>query len=374
MTGSVAGNGHAGREAEVVVAGHVCVDLVPRLDSAPTVMPGQLSQVGPLSVRAGGCVANTGLDLAALGASVRLVADVGDDHLGSTLRGLLRHPNADASEIRVVAGDTSYSIVVQPPGGDRSLWHHVGVNEGFEAHRLHPDGAALLHLGYPTALPALYRAGGTRLRQVLADVREQGGATTSVDLATFEPGSPAAGEDWRLLLDRSLPLIDVFATSLDDMECVLGSVDRTGSGSLQLAHELIAGGAAAVLVKAGSGGLYLVTAGEERLRHAGRGLQPVARRWANQCLWAPSIDVDVVGTAGAGDAAVAGLLFGIARGLAPISALGVAAVAAAARVSGRGRLSSWSELSRRFGDGRVVEVPVPPRHGRMASERSGSTR
>lgn len=53
----------------ISVAGHFCVDLVPQLHSA-RVEPGQLIEVGPLDVRLGGCVANTGLALRDLGADV----------------------------------------------------------------------------------------------------------------------------------------------------------------------------------------------------------------------------------------------------------------------------------------------------------------
>lgn len=55
----------------VVIAGHVCVDFIPELPEASAVRPGELLEIGPLTVQAGGCVANTGGDLAALGADVR---------------------------------------------------------------------------------------------------------------------------------------------------------------------------------------------------------------------------------------------------------------------------------------------------------------
>ncbi len=71
----------------VVVAGHVCVDFIPQLPAAATTRPGELLEVGPLAVHAGGCVANTGGDLAELGADVDVVGDVGDDELGTLRRG-----------------------------------------------------------------------------------------------------------------------------------------------------------------------------------------------------------------------------------------------------------------------------------------------
>src|SRR5690348_2717080 len=116
-----------------LVAGHVCVDLVPGLSHVPQVRPGELAEVGPLAVRAGGCVANTGGDLAALGAPVQVVGDAGDDELGALLVGLLAARGVRTGQLRRVPGrSTSYSLVLQPPGRDRSFWHHVGANAGFD--------------------------------------------------------------------------------------------------------------------------------------------------------------------------------------------------------------------------------------------------
>jgi sugar/nucleoside kinase (ribokinase family) len=73
----------------VVVAGHICLDLAPALESPPAVEPGRLVAVGPLALSPGGCVSNTGLALAALGVPSQLVADVGTDELGRVLIELL---------------------------------------------------------------------------------------------------------------------------------------------------------------------------------------------------------------------------------------------------------------------------------------------
>src|SRR5258707_678594 len=105
----------------VLVAGHLCVDLVPRLTTLPRSTPGALEQVGPLVVSPGGCVANTGGALAALGTPVQVVADAGDDELGRTLLRLLAGQGVGTERIRLLPGrSTSYTIVVQPEGRDRS--------------------------------------------------------------------------------------------------------------------------------------------------------------------------------------------------------------------------------------------------------------
>ena len=59
-----------GAVKQIAVAGHLCVDLTPTLAGAPSVAPGQLVEVGGLTITLGGSVANTGRGLAALGADV----------------------------------------------------------------------------------------------------------------------------------------------------------------------------------------------------------------------------------------------------------------------------------------------------------------
>ena len=86
----------------VVVAGHVCVDFIPELPAVAGTGPGELLEVGPLAVHAGGCVANTGGDLAALGAAVDVVGDVGADELGTLLAALLRARGTRTDQLRLL--------------------------------------------------------------------------------------------------------------------------------------------------------------------------------------------------------------------------------------------------------------------------------
>src|SRR5215217_2904551 len=121
------------RMGSAVVAGHVCVDLIPELPAPPATAPGELMEVGPITMAPGGCVANTAAGLAALGSDVAAVGDAGDDELGATLVRMLAARGTRTDQIRLRRGcTTSYSVVVQPPGEDRSFWHHVGANAEFD--------------------------------------------------------------------------------------------------------------------------------------------------------------------------------------------------------------------------------------------------
>jgi sugar/nucleoside kinase (ribokinase family) len=310
-----------------VVAGHLCLDIVPELAAVPPSAPGDLTEIGPARLSAGGCVGNTGGDLAALGAPVTVVADVGDDALGTLLVGLLGERVASTSQVRRRPGaSTSYTIVLQPSGRDRAFWHHVGANAGFDGSAIVLDSAGLLHVGYPSVLPALSAGDGDPLVALLERAR-RAGVTTSLDLAVLDPAAPSL-VDWPRLLARVLPLVDVITPSAADVWSALG----TGPEALEdTAERLVALGAAVAMVTGGGEGLALRTAGLARLRAAGELLGPA---WADRADLAPALEVEVVTTRAAGDAATAGLLYGVLAGLDPGEALRLAAHTAAARVAG----------------------------------------
>ena len=314
-----------------IVAGHVCVDLIPQLEALPDIGPGELAEVGPLTAAPGGCVANTGGVLAALGAEVAVAGDAGDDELGALLTATLGARGLDTAQIRRRAGETtSYSVVLQAPGRDRSFWHHVGANARFDGASLDLEGIGLLHVGYPSLLPALTASGGEALAALLERARAQG-ATTSLDLAVIDPESAAARIDWRALLERLMPLVDIISPSIEDL--------RTGPGLdgelPELARALVDMGAAVALVTASADGLALCTGDAERLRRAGPLLARAAERWSGEALAIPAIEVEVVrSTLAAGDAASGGLLWGVLDGRGPHASLRLAAEVAAAQVSG----------------------------------------
>ena len=327
------------------VCGHICVDLIPALDGEPDLTPGRLTGAGPLSFRLGGSVANTGGDLIALGAPVTLVAEVGDDVLGASLHRVLVDRDGPGHQVIVVpGGSTSYSLVIQVPGRDRTFWHHVGVNQGVDGSRVDPGRADLLHLGYPQVLPAMLADGGAPLVDLIRRARAAD-VTTSLDFCVLDPASPAARFDWARLLTELLPWTDVFSPSSDDRAACTGRPVQAGrDGLLGAAAGLVAGGAAVAMVPGGAGGLAVRVAGAERLR-ASRVLRPVADDWAGFSIWLPALPVPVLATVGAGDAATAGLLYGLLAGLGPEQAATLAVAAAARLVRGDDRLVPYGDGS-----------------------------
>lgn len=320
--------------AEVVVAGHICLDIIPGFQSKEEMTPGALLYMGPAVVSTGGAVANTGLALHQLGVPVRLAGKVGDDFFGRGVREVLeRRGSGLGSGLRVdPASTTSYSVVISPPGTDRTFLHHQGANDHFTAADLPSDtlaGARLLHFGYPTLMRSLYADGGEQMVSIFRKAREQGLAT-SLDMSLPDPKSEAARVDWPAWLARVLPLVDIFLPSLDETRLMLGTDEEPA----ELAARLHGWGAGIVGLKMGARGLFC--------------------RWDNRDYHAPCFEVEVAGTTGSGDSTIAGFLAGWLRGLPPgevmemAVAVGACCCEAPDATSG---IQSWENTRRRISNG-----------------------
>ena len=315
-----------------VVAGLICVDLFPALDQPVDLQPGNLTEVGALSTRLGGCVANTGGTLAHLGIPVSLQGCVGDDWLGQVATDLARQIPAAEQLIEPRTGaTTSYSLVIEPPGTDRAFWHHPGANGCFDPATVDLTNARLVHVGYPPLLAACLEDGGAQLAGLFVRAL-RAGITTSIDLAVAG-SNMATGVNWDKWLAALGPVTSLVSPSRDDLVSMLDSAATLSAK--ELAWRLIADGFAVAMVTDGPRGLYLATADGARLLGAGKLLAAVASTWANTGMWLPAHPVTrIVTTNGAGDAATAGLLAALWHGLGPNLAAQAAAGVAAQHLTG----------------------------------------
>ncbi|MET3803229.1 sugar/nucleoside kinase (ribokinase family) [Nakamurella sp. UYEF19] len=329
--------GNASGVATVLVAGHLCLDVTPALPGEPSLRPGDLWTTGPLTLSPGGCVANTGAALLDLGVDVAVCADVGEDVGADTLTSLVRDLGFDVEGLRRTGGRTSYSIVLQPPGADRTFWHHVGANESFDGSAVAFAGEKLLHVGYPTLLPALVKDDGRPLVELLT-AAHRAGLVTSIDLAVVSEPTTGSHAFWRRVLAAALPEVDVITPSFDDLATGLGVLEigtATPESLLAAAAELVQTGAAIALVSGGAAGFGLATAGPARFAGAGPMVAELETSWHDVRMTAPAVRLaESATTNGAGDAATAGFLHGLIEGFSPAAAMEAAAAAAAARISG----------------------------------------
>ena len=360
---------------DAVVAGHLCLDIIPTLlGQNIEFRPGMLVEAGTAAIATGGAVANTGLALHRLGAKVRLIGKVGDDLFADAVRRSIAAQGAGLSDGLVTSpGEpTSYSIILSPPGADRMFLHAPGCNATFDENDIDYSavaGARMFHFGYPPLMQKTYANGGTALASLFRAAKATG-ATTSLDFSLPDRNGPAGAVDWKALLCRTLPFVDICAPSVDELLLMLRPLeyqrllDAAGQGSLvdfvppvlvsSLGEQLCEMGASVAVIKMGHRGLYLRTAGWTALSQMGRAAPADEAAWADRELWAPCFAVEVAGTTGSGDATLAGFLAGVLRGLPPedcaAAACGVGgcSVEAADALSG---VRSWDETRARMAAG-----------------------
>lgn len=320
----------------LIVAGHICLDLIPAFEGKPVdtladiLKPGTLVKMGPAVMATGGAVANTGLALQKLGYPVRLLGSTGADAFGEAIRGILRgiDPALESSMMVEEGGSTSYTVVISPPGLDRLFLHHTGTNDTFEVADIPGNrlaGGAILHFGYPTLMRRVFQDGGKGLRQ-LFDRARAAGLATSLDMSMPDPESEAGRVDWRAFLREVLPATDVFLPSYDELSFMLDGragldVDPDGKRLAEVSTWLLDAGTSVSVIKLGDQGLHLATARNgERLGWVDSlGGDPAV--WTGRELHSSCFRANVAGTTGAGDCTIAGFLGALAEGNAPEDAL-----------------------------------------------------
>jgi len=368
---------------EVVVAGHICLDVIPTFapDAGQPIRPGTLINVGPAQFSPGGTVANVGLALHRLGSIPRLIAKIGDDQFGTTLLGLLaEHDHQLSLGMRVTVGETtSYSVVINPPGIDRTFLHCPGANDRFSATDMiafNWEGVRHLHFGYPPLMARIAANNGSELRLLLADARQHG-VTTSLDMAWPDPASAAGQLDWAKILQHCLPEVDIFMPSVEELVFMLDKPHISEPWSYQqidtLAEQCLDFGTAIVAVKLGDQGLFVrSTSDSQRLAVAGAALAGNIYEWRGRQLLAPCFAATVSGTTGAGDATIAGFILALLVGLDPVNtmtsavAVGACSVESADATSG---IPAWEKVQARIATGWPrLPVPTPPVHWQWDSE------
>lgn len=320
----------------IQVAGHVCVDLTPRLTSTSLAAPGELAEVGAMGISIGGAVGNCGRVLAELGVDVSLAGSVGDDELGAMCLRMLRERHGDAVELSVVPDlGTSYSVVVELPDTDRSFWHHTGANDAFVG-ECAITAQQLLHYGYPSLTPAMCRGDGAPIVGLFTRARGHGVAT-SLDLAFVAANSGLRSLDWGALYRAVLPSCDVFCPSWDDIASSLGlAVDADHDEVERWADRFVAWGAGVVIITLGERGSYLRASTEDRLRLLASACGTDPRVWEDAATWRAASRIEhLVTTNGAGDTYKAAFLARLVQGAAPEECLMFASEVVARHIGGR---------------------------------------
>lgn len=349
---------------DVVVAGHICLDLIPKFKGELRLEPNQLTSLGKMSFATGGCVANVGLSLSKLGISTSLMAKLGDDLFGKTLIQILEDsaPQSTKSIITSKTDSTSYSVVISPPDFDRHFLHHEGANHSFSTKDVDLElvkEAKLFYFGYPPLMQQIYQDGGISLAKLFKTIKSFG-VTTAMDLSFPDPNSPAGQVDWLKFLELVLPHTDIFIPSLAEINYMLYGKQATDLNQdprfagIAPAQKLLNMGVALAGIKLGSDGLYLQTANKTRILAMGKAKPKDIADWTNRKFHSSIFKVEVKGTVGAGDTSYAGFIAALLKGLDLEAAMTLASAVGACSVEGNDAVSSvlsWNKTMARINNG-----------------------
>lgn len=342
---------------KIAVAGHLCLDIIPHIDHRFDMIPGRLYEIGAAKMATGGAVSNTGVACHLLGQPTTLVGKVGNDDFGRIILDILRQYHENLVQGMVVAPEavTSYTVVVNIPGIDRTFLHCCGANHHFDSHDIDPQrfhDAALFHFGYPPIMGRTYANQGEELVKIFQSVKAAG-ITTSLDMVMPDPDGPSGKADWDTILQRTLPHVDVFIPSADELLYMIQR-DKFGQGDnldpnelSDIARRLLDRGVAIAGLKLGSRGLYIRTATTQRLAKMGAATPDNIEQWANRELWFPVFEIPrFVGATGAGDTTIAGFLSAFLRNMSPVECGRIANAVGSCNVQTPDALSglkSWNE-------------------------------
>jgi sugar/nucleoside kinase (ribokinase family) len=366
----------ASRSIDVVVAGYLGVDLTPGFSSTRTAVsfcelfrPGKLIETEGLDVSLGGVVANTGLAMRKFGQRVELMGCVGTDALGDLAVARLAQAGVSRGIRRNHRLGTAYGLVIAPPGLDRLFLEDPGCNRSFTADDLDDEvisQSRLFHFGYPPLMESLWTNGGVELQKLFQRVRERGVAT-SLDMTLPDPESPAGKADWAAILAATLPLVDIFVPSIEEVLFMLDAAAyarfRASAGDQdmvevipkevfeEMGQRLLAMGVKVALIKAGHRGAFLRT-GDVSSINVRTALRLSPEQWNDRSLWVPPMPRDpkmIRNACGAGDCAVAAFLTAILKGDAPETAARYAMLAGRDNLYGQDAFSGlreWTEMVR----------------------------
>lgn len=324
------------KDIDIIAAGHLCLDLIPaftienKVDSVTEVLiPGKMINMDTCVVVGGGPVTNAGVSIKRLGPKVELIGKVGDDDFGKLVLRWYEEHEGHFEGIHMVPGEsTSYTIAICLPGIDRFYLHHCGANDTFGYDDVNfdlVDRAKTFLFGYPPWMKKLYQNTGRELIRILEEVKKRK-ATTVLDLSIPDIEGEAGQADWKAILENWIPLTDIMVPSAEEIffflqkDRFLEKKNRVGPHATvldymkvgeisQIAQQMLEMGTGMAIIKCGHRGLYVKTAGVDRLEKFGAARPADLENWAHRELWFPVYEQKkFIGALGSGDSAIAGFL------------------------------------------------------------------
>lgn len=326
---------------DIIVAGHICLDIIPKFGESKEktldkiLIPGKLVNVFEPVIATGGTVSNTGLVLFKLGAKVEFMAKVGDDLFGNAIIDIMKQKTGMSGKGMSKVKDefSSYTIVISPPGIDRVFLHSPGTNNTFGYNDINFNvvkKAKMFHLGYPPLMRKLYLNDGEELLRIYKKVKGHG-LITSLDFSLPDLDSESGRINWNKVLERVLPYVDICLPSIEEAcymvsRPIYRSVKQKAGGEdtvdyflpediALIADIFLKYGVKIVVLKCGHRGIYVRTQNKTVLNKMSYVKPEHKDNWSDRELWIPSYRVEKIASdTGSGDSAIAGFLAAFLRG------------------------------------------------------------
>ncbi len=289
------------RRRGLLAGGNWIVDRVKLIDVYP--QPEQLANITDEYTGTGGGPYNVLLDLAQAGATFPLAAAglVGKDANGAAILADCKRRKIDTRYLRQTNKSfTSYTdVMTERATGRRTFFHARGTNALWTGADLNfkKTKARIFHLGYLLLLDALDvpdEKFGTRAGRLLAAAQEAG-LKTSLDVVSED------GDRFTSLVRPALQHVDYCILNEIEAGRTAGFKVRTPEGRLD-----------PVALRHAAGALLQLGVSELVVIHFPEGA--LARNRRGEDVWQPALKLPakyIAGTAGAGDAFCAGVLWGL---------------------------------------------------------------
>lgn len=290
-----------GAHPDVVCVASFNADLVSHVRRP--IARGETLMASAFSTSPGGKGSNAAVAAARQGASVALIARIGDDDFGRMAMKLWQAEGIATGHVEQVSGQgTGVAQILVYEGGDNSIAVYPGAGAGLGARHALAAGSLL---GQCRVVMASCEVPLEATLQAF-ELARQAGAITLLNPAPARP-----------LPDELLALVDVLTPNESELFSLAGALPDGAEGDA--AAQLLGRGVRSVLVTLGAAGCRLYVAGREPVSVAGRSMR-------------------VSDTIGAGDTFTGALAAALARGETLESAMGWANAAAALSVTRHGAI------------------------------------
>lgn len=289
---------------KITFCGNMIVDANKLMDIYPSL--GMLSKIRTESYSVGGSACNTSIDLKAIDneIAVSVIGRIGNDDKGKFILKEYKRFHIDTSKVIIdTEHATSYTDCMVDAQGRRTFFQYGGANDYFNLEDIHIESldCDILHIGYLLLLPQFDEKNdkyGTNLAEFLCKVRRKG-IKTSIDVVSEE------GNRFQEVVIPSLKYCDYVVINEIESGRITGIEPRDHFGNL-IKENLIQ-----IIEK-----LFKLGVQDTVIIHSPE--MGIIKRKENNIKIIPSFVVDksrIVSSVGAGDAFLAGALYGLLNNL-----------------------------------------------------------